>query len=320
LAAILRRMGRLTISTILACLLVAAPLPAQPADAPFTIEESGQTFDTLAAAVAAIGGGTGTILIAPGRYRQCAVQDAGNIAYVAREPGTAILDGVACEGKAALVLGGRAARVDGLVFQNLAVADGNGAGIRLEHGDLEVSESLFRDSQSGILSADDPHGNIRIEQSTFSGLGRCDGDNACAHGIYIGDYGSLSIARSRFERGTGGHYVKSRAARIEVVDSSFDDSRGHATNYMIDLSNGAVGTIARNVFVQGEDKENYSAFITIAPEGREHSSAGLRIADNEAGFVPGLERRSTFVANWTDDAVSLGDNRLADGIAASDRR
>ena len=43
-------------------------------------------------------------------------------------------------------------------------------------------------------------------------------------------------------------------------------------------------------------------------------------ADNEAGFGPGLERSSTFVANWTNDAVALGGNRLADGIAASDRR
>jgi hypothetical protein len=246
------------------------------------------------------------------------VQDAGNIAYVAREPGTAILDGVACEGKAALVLGGRAARVDGLVFQNLSVADGNGAGIRLEHGDLEVNESLFRDSESGILSADDPSGTVRIDKSTFAGLGICGGD--CAHSIYIGNYGLLSVTNSRFERGTGGHYVKSRAARIEVLNSSFDDTRGQATNYMIDLSGGAVGRIAGNTFVQGEDKENYSAFITVAPEGRERSSAGLSIADNEAAFVPGLERSSTFVANWTDDAVALGDNRLADGIAASDRR
>jgi hypothetical protein len=259
-------------------------------------------------------------VIAPGRYRECAVQESGDVAYVAREPGTVIFDGVSCEGKAALVLSGRSARVEGLVFQNLAVADGNGAGIRLEHGNLLIRESMFRDSQSGILTADDPRGTIRIEQSTFSGLGRCDGDSACAHGIYIGDYGSLTVVRSRFERGTGGHYLKSRAARIEVTDSSFDDSAGHATNYMIDLSNGATGAIERNVFVQGEDKENYSAFITVAPEGRDHSSAGLRVSANQAGFVPGLERASTFVASWTSDALALGPNQLAPGITAFARR
>jgi hypothetical protein len=78
----------------------------------------------------------------------------------------------------------------------------------------------------------DPNGSIRIEQSTFSGLGLCADD--CAHSIYIGSYGSLSITRSRFERGTGGPYVKSRSPRVEIVDSSFDDSQGRSTNYMID--------------------------------------------------------------------------------------
>ena len=55
---------------------------------------------------------------------------------------------------------------------------------------------------------------------------------------------------------------------------------------MIDLSNGATGTIARNIFVQGGNKENYSAFIMVAPEGVEHSSAGLAVTDNEAGPRP----------------------------------
>ncbi len=66
-----------------------------------------------------------------------------------------IFDGVACEGKAALVLGGRSARVEGIVFQNIRVADANGAGIRLEAGDLIVRESLFRDGENGILVAND---------------------------------------------------------------------------------------------------------------------------------------------------------------------
>jgi hypothetical protein len=70
--------------------------------------------------------------------------------------------------------------------------------------------------------------------------------------------------RTRFERGTGGHYVKSRAPRVDITDSSFDDSMGRDTNYMIDLSNGAAGRIAGNTFVQGTGKENYSTLIAVA--------------------------------------------------------
>ena len=55
---------------------------------------------------------------------------------------------------------------------------------------------------------------------------------------------------------------------------------------MIDLSNGATGIIARNVFVQGEDKENYSVFIAIAPEGAEHSSAGLTVTATRPASSP----------------------------------
>lgn len=299
--------------------LAAAPLLAQPRGAPFTIEETGQGFASLQDAVDAIGEGSGTIAIAPGRYRECAVQDAGSIAFVARAFGTVTFDGVACDGKAALVLGGTEARVEGIVFQNLRVPDGNGAGIRLQGGNLLVRESLFRNSEQGILTASDPSGAIRIERSTFSGLGVCPDGGDCAHSIYIGDYGSLSVVRSRFERGTGGHYVKTRAPRVEILESSFDDSQGRATNYMIDLSNGATGIIAGNTFVQGANKENYSALIFVGPEEERHSSEGLAILDNDASLAPGA-RGTTFVADRSGAAIRIENNRLPPQITRHARR
>ena len=89
---------------------------------------------------------------------------------------------------------------------------------------------------------------------------------------------------------------------------------------MIDISNGATGTIARNIFVQGENKENYSAFIIVAPEGTEHSSAGLAITDNEAGLVPGLRRRTSFVADDSGEPITIANNRLDPEIARFERR
>jgi hypothetical protein len=296
--------------------LVASPLAAQggsgagspapaPTTAPFFVPERNRAFGSLQDAVSAIGNGSGTVLIAPGLYRQCAVQEAGEVAYVAREPGSVALDGAACEDKAALVLRGRGARVEGLTFQNIRVPDANGAGIRLEQGNL---------------AGNDRGSSILVEQSTFSGLGRCDRDLDCAHSIYIGGYGSLVVRRDRFERGRGGHYVKSRAARIDVADSSFDDSAGHLTNYMIDLPNGATGLIAGNTFVQGRDKENWSAFITVAAEGVTNSSAGLTVRDNEASIAPGPRRTSAFVADFTGEAIGIEGNKLAAGIARYERR
>lgn len=297
-----------------------AAVLAQQDAARFTVVETGQTFERLQQAVDAIGDSRGTIAIAPGRYADCAVQTGGQVSYLSVEPGAAVFDGRTCEGKAALVLRGRGAEVSGLVFQNMRVPDFNGAGIRLEQGDLTVAESWFRDSEQGILTGDDGRGRIVIDRSTFTRLGTCEGPGGCAHSIYTGQYGHLRVTRSRFEQGRGGHYVKSRAARVEIASSSFDDAGGRATNYMIDLPEGAAGQISNNWFVQGRDKENYSAFIAVAAEGQTHSSQGLTIAGNDARLAPGVERDTTFVADWSGDTLAVGENDLGPGLKRFERR
>ncbi|MBC7052055.1 right-handed parallel beta-helix repeat-containing protein, partial [Salmonella enterica subsp. enterica serovar Enteritidis] len=79
------------------------------------------------------------------------VQAGGHITFKAVTPGTAIFEGTTCEGKAAFVLRGQGSTVDGIVFRKMRVADGNGAGIRTEMGDLVVRNAMFLDSQEGIL-------------------------------------------------------------------------------------------------------------------------------------------------------------------------
>lgn len=309
-----------TICSTLVLAASATPVAAQEREAPYTVAETGRSYQRLQDAVNAIGSGKGTIRFAPYRFSDCAVQEAGEIAYVAGAPGQSILEGVACEGKAALVLRGRSARVEGMVFANIRVRDRNGAGIRLERGDLSVSQSWFRDSEQGILSANDPSASIAIDKSTFTRLGTCEGSGGCAHSLYIGDYGKLTVTRSRFEQGRGGHYLKSRSRQVAILNNSFDDTGGRATNYMIDLPAGSTGRIAGNWFVQGRDKENYSAFIAVAAEDKWHSSDGLVIEGNDARFAPGLDRSSTFVADWSGDRLAIGQNALAPGLKRNDRR
>lgn len=308
-----------TSAIVIAAAVLAAPAFAQDAAKPFTIEGSGRAFYRLDDAVRAMGPGGGTISVAPGIYKDCFSFEGGAITVRAREAGTAIFDGGACEGKATFVLRGMSADIDGLVFQNVRVNDRNGAGIRLEKGDLHVTRTTFRNSEQGILTANDPSGSIVIERSTFSGLGGCP-DGMCSHALYIGAYGSLKVDRVRFERGTGGHYVKTRAARVDVTNSSFDDTGGTATNYMIDLSAGAQGTISGNVFVQGKNKENYSAFVTVAPESRDNPSAGLVVANNDASIAPGISRSTVFVADWSREPLKIGPNKLGAGIKPFETR
>lgn len=299
-------------------LFAPAPLPAQTGGAAYSID--GRSFERLQDAVDAIGQGEGTIRIAPGFHRDCAVQTAGRIAFVAAEPGRAIFDGVTCEGKAALVLRGAGARVDGLVFQNMRVPDGNGAGIRLETSDLDIVNAMFRNSEQGILTADDPEAKLTIDRSTFSRLGRCDRGLSCAHSVYTGIYGKVVVTRTRFEKGSGGHYLKTRAIAVDINDNSFDDTQGMATNYMIDLPSGSVGQIANNMFVQGKDKENYSALIAVAAEERKNPSRGLSIVGNRASLPAGLDRKSVFVADWSGEPLAIGANELGAGLVRFEKR
>ncbi|NIJ31793.1 right-handed parallel beta-helix repeat-containing protein [Sphingomonas oligoaromativorans] len=289
-------------------------------NAPFTVEETGKGFYRLDDAVRSVNGGDATILIAPGTYRDCTVVEHGRVAFRARTTGTAIFDGGICEGKATLVLHGQDAMVDGLTFQNLRVQDGNGAGIRIEHGNLTVMNATFRNSEEGILSADDPNATIRIDRSTFSGLGRCDRGLACAHSIYIGHYGKLYVTRTRFEKGRGGHYLKSRSAQVSITDNSFDDSQGHGSNYIIDLPSGSTGLIARNVMVQGPDKENHSGFIVIAAEDRSNPSAGLTITGNTATLAPGVHYTPAFAIDFSHEPLKISGNSIAKGITGFETR
>lgn len=305
----------------LTLLLATSSLPAQSSGGPFVIEQTGAHYPTIDAAVSAVRDDSATILIAPGTYRDCTVQTGGDITYRARVAGTVIFDGGACEGKATFVLRGRRSTVDGIVFRGIRVPDGNGAGIRTEIGDLTVTNSTFLDSQEGILGGNpDGQQRIVIDRSTFAGLGQCHETTDCSHSVYLGNNGSIRITRSRFERGTGGHYVKIRAPRIEITDSSFDDSHGSKTNYMIDLPEGATGLIARNVFVQGKAKENWTGFIVVGAEKRSFPANGLRVEDNDARLAPGMTKSPAFVADYTGDGVAVGVNRLGPGVRRFEAR
>ena len=304
---------------LLAAALIPSPALAEKPPTPFAVQETGKAYRSLGDAVRAIGGRDGTVVIAPGSYRDCAIVEGGRITIRAATRGAVILDGGICEDKAALVLRGREHMIDGIVFQNMAVHDRNGAGIRLEQGDLTVTDAFFRRSQEGILTGDDPRGTIRIDRSTFASLGRCDGWAACAHSIYVGHYGRVIVTNTRFERGNGGHYFKSRAAVNEVTGNSFDDAGGHETNYAIDLCAGSTGVIANNVFVQGPNKENHSGIIVVGAEEHSWPSAGLRIENNSATLAPGADG-TYFLVDWTHEPLAVGRNTLGPGIDPFDQK
>ena len=140
-------MTRRFLLALFPALLLAGAATGQQARRPFTVVETGESYAHLADAVAAIGDGDGTIRIAPGRYRDCAVQEGGRVAFVAETPGHGrVRRPRSARARPLWCCAAAPAHVEGLVFTHMRVEDGNGAGIRIEQGDLSVAYTRFEDA------------------------------------------------------------------------------------------------------------------------------------------------------------------------------
>jgi Right handed beta helix region len=223
-------------------------------------------------AAAATGANNGDILLlAPGVYKECASVRGSNITIKAERPGTAIFDGVTCEGKAILVLKGNQTIIDGLVFRNATVQDRNGAGIRGEGLGLTVKRSTFTNNENGILYSVSTPGYVLIEDSVFDGNGTCEG-SGCSHGIYINQVTQLTVRRSTFINTHIGHHLKSRAKSTLVEDCVIDDHSKGNSSYLIDVSNGGVLVVRGNLLIKGPRTDNSTAFISFGMEGVKQAS------------------------------------------------
>ena len=175
-----------------------------------TVGPSGQ-FTSITAAVAAAQSGD-TIEVAAGTYtndfpqgitKNLTLQGVGGMVHM-----------VAMEsppnGKAILDVGapGVTVTINDFEFSGTTVADGNGAGIRYEAGNLVLNNDYFHNNQDGLLSAADPSGSITINHCEFANNGAGDG---YTHNLYVGEVGTLTVENSYFTGAVVGHEIKSRA-------------------------------------------------------------------------------------------------------------
>ena len=96
--------------------------------------------------------------------------------------------------------------IENFEFSGAAVADGNGAGIRYEGGNLTLTGDYFHDNQDGLLAASDPNGSITIVSSEFANNGAGDGQT---HNLYVSEVGTLTVTNSYFAGAIVGHQIKS---------------------------------------------------------------------------------------------------------------
>jgi hypothetical protein len=295
--------------------LVVAVLCSHAASASVLEVGAGKPFDKPSDAIAKAHDGD-TVRVAAGVYEDCAVVHQ-NRFTLEGDGGEVMMKDRTCAGKAILVIDGTQVTIRGLTLANARVADRNGAGIRVDSGELLVENTRFLDNENGLMSANDPRISIRIVGSTFIGNGAC--RPVCSHGIYAGHIKLLQVERSRFLNQHEGHHIKSRALRTEVVGCDIADGPTGNSSYLIDIPNGGAVLIEANQMRKGRLSSNGGTAISIGAEGDINPPGPIIVRDNN--FVNEQERSTVFVRDFAATPAQLSGNVLTGSVTplAGDR-
>lgn len=197
--------------------------------------------------------------------------------------------GASAEGKALWVVRGGRVTIENIEFTGARVADGNGAGIRLESGTLAVRGCSFLGGETGILTANDAQAELDVENSQFGHTLR---SARYTHALYVGTIARLRMAGNHFHHGDNGHLVKSRARVNRIEYNRLTDESGGRSSYEINLPNGGVADIVGNVIQQGMMTGN-GIMISYGEEGLRWPENRLRVVHNT--MINDLRWGGTFV-------------------------
>lgn len=267
---------------------VVPPLPPNPAARPPALPGGddppgvlrvgpGRALTRIAQAIAQAPDGA-VIEIDPGDY-EGDVAVIGQRALTLRGTGDwvrLIARGMSAEGKAIWVVRGGQVTVEGVQFIGARVPDGNGAGIRLERGQLTVRRCAFLRNENGILTANEPGTRLAVEDSEFGYNGAGDGRS---HGLYVGRIDALQVTGSYFHHGNVGHLLKSRARRNRIEYNRLTDESGGRASYELELPDGGEAEVVGNVIQQDAGTRN-SVIVSYGTEGLTWPANTLLMAFN----------------------------------------
>lgn len=208
----------------------------------------------LAAAAAAASDGDTFEVEAGDYYGDVAVWNKNNITVRAVNGRVRIIaNGFSTEGKGIWVVRGKNMTVEGLDFSGARVPDLNGAGIRLENGQLTVIDCGFFNNQNGILTSNQAQVELNIINSEFGYNGHGDGQS---HNLYVGEIKYLMVMGSYFHHANVGHLLKSRAAINHILYNRLTDEAGGRASYELEFASGGVAYVVGNIIQQGAQTEN----------------------------------------------------------------
>jgi hypothetical protein len=187
-----------------------------------------------------------------------------------------IASGMAAEGKGIWVVRGGRMTVQGFDFSGARVPDRNGAGIRLEKGQLTVRDCSFKDNQNGILTGNHAQAELEIIDSEFAYNGHGDGQS---HNLYVGEIAHLAVTGSYSHHAKVGHLLKSRAAVNHIFYNRLTDEIGGSASYELEFAIGGVAYVVGNIIQQGSQTQN-PHLISYAAEGYKWPKNELYLVNN----------------------------------------
>jgi Right handed beta helix region len=187
-----------------------------------------------------------------------------------------IAQGAAAESKGIWVVRGGNVTVKGFDFTGATVPDQNGAGIRLEKGNLRVEDCRFLDNENGILTGGHGGSTLEILNSEFGRNGFGDGRS---HNLYVGAIAQLKVTGSYFHHAKSGHLLKSRAAKNLIFYNRLTDEVGGTASYELEFPNGGLAYVMGNVIQQSSTTENPTV-VSFGAEGYRTETNRLYLINN----------------------------------------
>ena len=165
---------------------------------------------------------------------------------------------------------------------------------------LTVRAGYFHDSDTGLLSDNDPEQEITVEYSDFTRNGHEDGK---AHNLYIGSIARFEMRFSSSSGARAGHLLKSRAKHNLIAYNRLADIPSGPASYELDFPRSTDATVIGNLILQAEASPN-GAVLSYGAEDKGRAPEGrLRIVSNT--FVS-LRSRPIFVFNHTPYSPRVG--------------
>jgi hypothetical protein len=215
--------------------------------------------------------------------------------------------------KAIWVVNGNDVVIENIEFSSARNADHNGAGIRAQGGRLTIRAAYFHDSDTGLLTDNDPGQQLTVEFSEFARNGYDDGR---AHNLYVGSIARFELRYSSSSGARTGHLVKSRAKRNVIAYNQLADIPAGPSSYELDFPRSTDTTVIGNLIAQSGASPNATLLSYGAEDNGRPPEGRLRVAWNT---FYSARTQPVFIFNHSRDDALVIDN-LFGGATGQDIR